>query len=124
MRVLALYVLFVELLTCSFDIVLTPSFYSTPPLPFPPLPFPPLPSPPQIFSVLFWLIDHYYYYAVAMFFIASVSVLISLIQTRRYMQQLRDMVSTYTTVTVIRDGKGTHAITVNHEYMSMCYHSQ
>ena len=56
--------------------------------------------------MLFWLIDNYYYYAVAMFGIATLSVLISLFQTRRYMKQLHDMAATHTTVSVIRDGRG------------------
>lgn len=55
---------------------------------------------------MFWLNDEYYTYAVAMFAIATLSVLISLFQTRRYMKQLRDMAATRTTVSVLRDGKG------------------
>lgn len=56
--------------------------------------------------MIFWLVDNYYNYAVAMFFIATLSVLISLFQTRRYMKQLHDMAATHTTVSVMRNGRG------------------
>lgn len=62
---------------------------------------------------MFWLNDEYYTYAVAMFAIATLSVLISLFQTRRYMKQLRDMAATRTTVSVLRDGRGENKTNAN-----------
>ena len=50
------------------------------------------------------MVDEYYYYAVAMVIIATLSVAISLIQTRRHMQHLHDMVKSKTDVSVIRNG--------------------
>ncbi len=44
----------------------------------------------------------------AVVFISAVSVLVSLIQTRKYMQQLHDMMKTSCKVTVVRDRQGTY----------------
>lgn len=59
----------------------------------------------QIVAVAFWMADDYYYYSATVFFISSLSLIISLVQTRRHLQQLHDMVATSCTVTVLRDGR-------------------
>ena len=68
-------------------------FFLSPPL-SPPLPLPPLslslPSP----------------HTGAVLFISTVSILISLFQTRRHLQQLHDLVALSCTVNILRDGMG------------------
>ena len=44
--------------------------------------------------------------AAAVFIISAISLLVSLLQTRRNMQQLHDMVRASSSVTVLRDGAG------------------
>ena len=68
------------------------------PLPFllPSLPSPSSPlSPPPLPS-----------HTGAVLFISTVSILISLFQTRRHLQQLHDLVALSCTVNILRDGKG------------------
>ena len=48
----------------------------------------------------------YMYNVGVVFFISTLSVLISLFQTRRHRKQLHDMVISSSRVTVYRDGKG------------------
>lgn len=57
-----------------------------------------------MFSCLVWVADEYYIYAVAVLIISTVSVVVSLIQTRRHMQHLHNMVKTETNVSVLRNG--------------------
>ena len=59
----------------------------------------------QILSVIFWMADSYFYYAGAVLIIFIVSMFVSLIQTRRHLQRLHDMVKTSGRVTVIRDNQ-------------------
>lgn len=47
----------------------------------------------QIASITLWSLDEYYYYASCIAFISLVSVIVSLIETRRQSQSLHDMVS-------------------------------
>ena len=63
------------------------------------------------FNVAIMLDHHFHTHTVHMhpgvvFLISTLSVLISLVQTRRHRQQLHDMVVSSSTVTVMRDGKG------------------
>lgn len=64
----------------------------------------------QLLSVIIWIADVYYLYAGAVFVISTISVLTSLIQTRRHMKQLHDMVITTTQVSVIRNRKIVHDV--------------
>jgi predicted P-type ATPase len=59
----------------------------------------------QLVSVVFWIVEQYYYYAGAVFLISCVSVIISLLQTRRHLQQIHDIAFSSTTVTVVREGR-------------------
>ena len=58
----------------------------------------------QIGSITLWSFDHYYYYAACIAFISLVSVIVSLLETRRQSQSLHDMVasSNQTTAQVLR----------------------
>lgn len=47
----------------------------------------------QLASIVLWSFDEYYYYASCIFFISIVSVVVSLLETRRQSQSLHDMVS-------------------------------
>ncbi len=47
----------------------------------------------QICSMILWSFDEYYYYAGCIFFISLVSVVVSLVETRRQSQSLHDMVA-------------------------------
>ena len=53
----------------------------------------------QIGSILLWSLDNYYYYAGCIFFISVVSVIITLLETRRQSQSLHDMVVSSNTLT-------------------------
>ena len=52
----------------------------------------------QIASITLWSLDDYYYYAGCIFFISVVSVIVSLLETRRQSQSLHDMVATSNTL--------------------------
>lgn len=57
----------------------------------------------QLFSVILWMCDDYYYYAGCIIFISVLSILVSLYETRKQSVTLRDMVaSPKTTITVCR----------------------
>ncbi|CAG2164446.1 unnamed protein product [Oppiella nova] len=56
----------------------------------------------QIFSLLVWLLDEYYYYAGCIIVMSSLSLTTSVIQTRRNQKQLRDTVEGVDTVNVCR----------------------
>ena len=47
----------------------------------------------QIASIVLWSLDSYYYYASCIAFISLISVIASLVETRRQSQSLHDMVS-------------------------------
>jgi magnesium-transporting ATPase (P-type) len=47
----------------------------------------------QIASMILWSLDNYYYYASCILFISVVSVVVSLLETRRQSQSLHDMVA-------------------------------
>lgn len=66
----------------------------------------------QILSVIFWMADSYFYYAGAVLIIFIVSMFVSLVQTRRHMQRLHDMVKTSGHVTVIRDNQRCHDVSI------------
>ncbi|XP_064384739.1 polyamine-transporting ATPase 13A3-like isoform X2 [Halichondria panicea] len=59
----------------------------------------------ELLATIFWCFTQYYYYAGAVFLISVISVVVSLIQTRRNLQQLHDLIAQSCTVTVLRGGK-------------------
>ncbi|KAM7098535.1 polyamine-transporting ATPase 13A2 isoform 3-T3 [Molossus nigricans] len=58
----------------------------------------------QAFSIGLWLADHYYWYALCIFLVSSVSICLSLYKTRKQSQTLRDMVKLSVRVCVCRPG--------------------
>ncbi|KAF6344042.1 ATPase cation transporting 13A2 [Rhinolophus ferrumequinum] len=58
----------------------------------------------QAFSIGLWLADHYYWYALCIFLISSISICLSLYKTRKQSQTLRDMVKLSVQVCVCRPG--------------------
>ncbi|XP_054435654.1 polyamine-transporting ATPase 13A2 isoform X5 [Pteronotus mesoamericanus] len=60
----------------------------------------------QAFSIGLWLADHYYWYALCIFLVSSVSICLSLYKTRKQSQTLRDMVKLSMRVCVCRPGGG------------------
>ncbi|GMM37042.1 putative acid anhydride hydrolase [Saccharomycopsis crataegensis] len=60
----------------------------------------------QIFSIVLWLLDDYYYYAFCIFFISIVSVVQSLIETRETMRKLKEIskLNNYPYVRIKRNG--------------------
>ncbi|CAK6440663.1 unnamed protein product [Pipistrellus nathusii] len=58
----------------------------------------------QAFSIGLWLADHYYWYALCIFLISSVSICLSLYKTRKQSQTLRDMVKLSVRVCVRQPG--------------------
>ncbi|XP_047272526.1 polyamine-transporting ATPase 13A2 isoform X39 [Homo sapiens] len=69
----------------------------------------PVKSYPQLlvdeaFSIALWLADHYYWYALCIFLISSISICLSLYKTRKQSQTLRDMVKLSMRVCVCRPG--------------------
>uniref|UniRef100_A0A8C3VY99 Polyamine-transporting ATPase 13A2 n=1 Tax=Catagonus wagneri TaxID=51154 RepID=A0A8C3VY99_9CETA len=58
----------------------------------------------QAFSIGLWLADHYYWYALCIFLISTVSICLSIYKTRKQSQTLRDMVKLSVRVCVCRPG--------------------
>ncbi|XP_070367045.1 polyamine-transporting ATPase 13A2 isoform X10 [Equus asinus] len=58
----------------------------------------------QAFSIGLWLADHYYWYALCILLISTVSICLSLYKTRKQSQTLRDMVKLSVRVCVCRPG--------------------
>ncbi|XP_024410042.2 polyamine-transporting ATPase 13A2 isoform X4 [Desmodus rotundus] len=58
----------------------------------------------QAFSIGLWLADQYYWYALCIFLISSISICLSLYKTRKQSQTLRDMVKLSVRVCVCRPG--------------------
>ncbi|KAL1919402.1 uncharacterized protein VTP21DRAFT_2095 [Calcarisporiella thermophila] len=58
----------------------------------------------QIFSILLWTINDYYYYAVTILIISTVSVVFSLIDTKRNIKKMREMSRFSCNVLVCRNG--------------------
>lgn len=58
----------------------------------------------QAFSIGLWLADHYYWYALCIFLISTVSICLALYKTRKQSQTLRDMVKLSLRVCVRRPG--------------------
>ncbi|XP_074653844.1 polyamine-transporting ATPase 13A3-like isoform X2 [Tubulanus polymorphus] len=61
----------------------------------------------QIFSVVLWALDNYYYYAGCIVFISAVSIGISLYETRKQSVTLRDMVKSPDESLLVSRGDGT-----------------
>ncbi|QSL66666.1 hypothetical protein MERGE_001050 [Pneumocystis wakefieldiae] len=58
----------------------------------------------QIFSITLWMIDTYYYYASCILIITVISIIISLVQTKKNIRLFRLMSRYVTNVNVLRDG--------------------
>jgi cation-transporting P-type ATPase 13A2 len=58
----------------------------------------------QVFSIILWSADEYYYYAACIFIISVVSVSSTLIETRQTMQRMREMARYICQVRVLRNG--------------------
>ncbi|KAI0460792.1 hypothetical protein LJB42_001592 [Komagataella kurtzmanii] len=58
----------------------------------------------QIFSIILWLLDDYYYYASCIFIISTLSIIQTLIETKKTMKRLRDMSHSECEVRVWRNG--------------------
>ncbi|KAM9687024.1 polyamine-transporting ATPase 13A2 isoform 1-T1 [Trichechus inunguis] len=58
----------------------------------------------QAFSIMLWLADRYYWYALCIFLISAISICLSLYKTRKQSQKLRDMVKLSMQVCVYRPG--------------------
>eukprot|EP00127_Corallochytrium_limacisporum_P000658 Clim_evm57s22 gene=Clim_evmTU57s22 len=59
----------------------------------------------QIASIVLWVVEEYYYYAVVIFVTSVISIVVSLLETRRNLESLRNMASFTTAVGVVRDGE-------------------
>uniref|UniRef100_A0A8C9TPL4 ATPase cation transporting 13A2 n=1 Tax=Scleropages formosus TaxID=113540 RepID=A0A8C9TPL4_SCLFO len=57
----------------------------------------------QVFSIILWMSDRYYYYAACILFISLISISISLYEIRKQSTTLRNMARLVVTVTVQRD---------------------
>ncbi|KAL5492027.1 hypothetical protein EMCRGX_G017415 [Ephydatia muelleri] len=64
----------------------------------------------QILCIVQWLNEQYYYYSGCIFVMSLLSVLASLYQTRKNMQQLHDMVKQSCTVNVNRENTELHGV--------------
>ncbi|EPX71920.1 P-type ATPase P5 type [Schizosaccharomyces octosporus yFS286] len=58
----------------------------------------------QVFSIILWSLDAYYYYAICIFLISVVSIIGSLIETRTTLKRMREMSRFTCPVRVYRDG--------------------
>ncbi|GAB1289161.1 Polyamine-transporting ATPase 13A2 [Apodemus speciosus] len=58
----------------------------------------------QAFSIALWLADHYYWYALCIFLISTISICLALYKTRKQSLTLRDMVKLSVRVQVCRPG--------------------
>ncbi|XP_028922035.1 polyamine-transporting ATPase 13A2 isoform X2 [Ornithorhynchus anatinus] len=58
----------------------------------------------QVFSIILWVCDAYYYYAACILFISTSSIGLSLYETRKQSQSLQRMASVVVSVTVRRPG--------------------
>uniref|UniRef100_A0AAA9U070 Polyamine-transporting ATPase 13A2 n=1 Tax=Bos taurus TaxID=9913 RepID=A0AAA9U070_BOVIN len=56
----------------------------------------------QAFSIVLWLADHYYWYALCILLVSAVSICLSVYRTRKQSQTLRDMVQLSVRVCVCR----------------------
>ncbi|XP_047459083.1 cation-transporting ATPase 13A2 isoform X2 [Mugil cephalus] len=57
----------------------------------------------QVFSIILWTIDNYYIYALCIFIISIISIIVSLYETRKQSVTLRDMARLVTDVTIRRN---------------------
>ncbi|XP_008292149.1 polyamine-transporting ATPase 13A2 [Stegastes partitus] len=57
----------------------------------------------QVFSIILWTIDNYYFYALCIFVISVISISISLYETRKQSVTLRNMAQLVTNVTIRRN---------------------
>ena len=58
----------------------------------------------QIFSILLWLADNYYYYAACIFIISMLSIIDTLVETKKTSQRLAEVSHSHCEVRVYRDG--------------------
>lgn len=59
----------------------------------------------QVFSLVIWTLDSYYYYASCIIIMSALSLTSSVIQTRRNQKQLRDTVQGTDSVNICRGGE-------------------
>lgn len=59
----------------------------------------------QIYSIILWMCENYYYYAIAIAVTGAFSVVDTLISTRAHLVQLSNMAHYACPVTCLRDGK-------------------
>ncbi|CAO3668835.1 unnamed protein product [Umbelopsis ramanniana] len=57
----------------------------------------------QIFSILLWCMDDYYYYAFCIFIISAVSIISTLVETKKTIQRMREMSKFECNVRVLRN---------------------
>ncbi|XP_070560588.1 polyamine-transporting ATPase 13A3-like isoform X2 [Ptychodera flava] len=69
----------------------------------------------QVFSVVLWMAEVYYYYATCIIFISTISISISLYETRRQSITLRNMVAHSSNVQICRENGDTEE--VNAEFL-------
>jgi len=60
----------------------------------------------QIYSVILWCFEAYFYFAACILIIAAVSIIATLIETRRRLFALSDLAHFTSTVTALRGGSG------------------
>ncbi|KAI3637529.1 hypothetical protein MIR68_004178 [Amoeboaphelidium protococcarum] len=58
----------------------------------------------QLFSIMLWIAENYYYYAACIFLISTGSSVSALLETKRNLQRLRDMTHHQCSVNVLRSG--------------------
>ncbi|CAB4425371.1 unnamed protein product [Rhizophagus irregularis] len=58
----------------------------------------------QVFSIILWALDEYYYYAACIFIITATSVINTLIETKQTMHRLREMSKFVCDVRIFRNG--------------------
>lgn len=58
----------------------------------------------QLFSIILWAFDRYYYYAACIFLISAISIANTLIETKQTLRRMRDLARFECDVRVFRDG--------------------
>ncbi|KAK3592581.1 hypothetical protein CHS0354_018848 [Potamilus streckersoni] len=59
----------------------------------------------QVFSITVWVTDEYFYYASCIFLISTISIIITIYQTRKNQRALRNTIQTSTVVSVCRENE-------------------
>ena len=56
----------------------------------------------QVFSVILWFMEEYYYYAVTILVVSFGSIIVNIVQTRKHLKTLRDMIAKSDEVSVMK----------------------